>query len=149
MAIGFSANLWSAEMRRRDLIVGLGSAAVAWPAVARAQQSTKQYRICQISPWAGTEHLAKAFERHLDELGYVQGNNIRLQNLFVPPEPASIEDAIRSVLPDIDLLVVWSTLASVIAKKIVANSVPIVFLSVGVPVDIGLISTLSVRPKTC
>jgi putative tryptophan/tyrosine transport system substrate-binding protein len=130
-------------MMRREFIAGLGASAL--PIAARAQQSTKPYRICQISPWEGTEHLAKAFEGQLAELGYVQGKNIKLQNLFVSPEPTSIEDAIRSVLPDIDLLVVWSTLASVIAKKVVANSVPIVFLSVGVPVDIGLVSTLS-RP---
>jgi hypothetical protein len=38
-AIGLSANLWRAEMRRREFIAGLGAA--AWPVVARPEQPAK------------------------------------------------------------------------------------------------------------
>jgi putative tryptophan/tyrosine transport system substrate-binding protein len=62
----------------------------------------------------------------------------------VAPQPKAIEDKITEILPETDVLVVWSTVASVAAKKI-AQSIPIVFLSVGVPVDIGLIASLN-RP---
>jgi putative tryptophan/tyrosine transport system substrate-binding protein len=73
---------------------------------------------------------------------YVQGKNITLINVFVPPEAQAIEHAIRSLLPDIDLLVVRGTIGGVSAKKL-APPVPVVFLSVGAPVDIGLVESLA------
>jgi len=131
-------------VQRRDFIIVLGGAAAAWPTAALTQQSSPQIRICQLSPWEGTEHLARAFEKRLQELGYVSGKNVRLRNVFVVPQPKAIEDKITEILPDTDVLVVWSTVASVAAKKL-AQSIPIVFLSVGVPVDIGLVASLN-RP---
>jgi putative tryptophan/tyrosine transport system substrate-binding protein len=128
-------------MRRRELITLLGGAAAAWPLAARAQQS-KVWRIGQVLPLEAMGHLAKAFEQRLANLGHVQGKNITLVNLVVPPQPKAIEDGIRSLLPNIDLLVVWSTIGAVAAKKVVF-SVPVVFLSVGVPVDIGLVESLA------
>jgi len=127
-------------VKRREFIVGLGSAA-AWPLGARAQQQ-KVWRIVQVLPLDAMGNLAKALEQRLANLGYVQGRNITLTNLVVPPQPQAIEEGIRSLLPGADLLVVWSTIGSVAAKK-VAPSVPIVFLSVGVPVDIGLVESLA------
>ena len=130
-------------MQRRDFILILGGAAAAWPTAALTQQSSSQIRICQLF-LGGQEHLARALETRLQELGYVNGKNIRLRNVFVAPQPKAIEDKITEVLAETDVLVVWSTVASVAAKK-VAQSIPIVFLSVGVPVDIGLVASLN-RP---
>ena len=45
-------------------------------------------------------------------------------------------------MPQIDLLVVWGTVAGAAAKK-VAGSVPTVFISVGAPVEIGLVQSLA------
>jgi ABC-type uncharacterized transport system substrate-binding protein len=131
-------------MRRREFITLLGGTAVAWPCIALGQQ-VSQTRIVQVSPWQGTEHLARAFEQKLGELGYVNGKQIHLSNLYVPPQPDAIQTAIRGILSNVDLLVVWSTVATVNAKQVVAGSKPIIFLSVGVPVDIGLVESLS-RP---
>jgi putative ABC transport system substrate-binding protein len=55
-----------------------------------------------------------------------------------------MQDAIRSLIGEIDLLVVWGTIGAVAAKN-VAGSLPVVFLSVGAPVQIGLVQSLS-RP---
>src|SRR6516165_5773506 len=44
IALGLPANLWRAEMRRREFIAGLGSV-VLWPAVLRAQQRERVRRI--------------------------------------------------------------------------------------------------------
>ena len=130
-------------MQRRDFIILLGGAAAAWPTAALTQQSYSQIRICQLF-LGGQEHLARALEARLQELGYVNGRNISLRNFFVAPQPKAIEDKIAEILPETDVLVVWSTVASVAAKN-VARSIPIVFLSVGVPVDIGLVASLN-RP---
>ena len=46
------------------------------------------------------------------------------------------------MIPQIDLLVVWSTVGGVAAKK-VGSGLPTVFLSVGAPVDEGLVQSLA------
>jgi putative ABC transport system substrate-binding protein len=126
-------------MRRREFLGLVGGVAIGWPLPARAQQ--KVWRIGQIA--AGRPgQLLTALPQRLNDLGYVQGKNVTLQTLAVRPEPSAMEDAIRSLLPDIDLLVIWSTIGGVAAKKL-ASSVPVVFLSVGAPVDIGLVESLA------
>ena len=75
-------------------------------------------------------------------LGYAEGSNIVLISRYVAPQPEAMEAAIRELLPQIDLLVAWGTLGGVLAKKLVP-SLPVVFVSVGAPVDIGLVSSLA------
>jgi putative tryptophan/tyrosine transport system substrate-binding protein len=58
------------------------------------------------------------------------------------PTPPAAEEAVRALAPDVDLLVVWSTIGAVAAKKLV-TAIPVVFLSVGAPVDIGLVQSLA------
>lgn len=58
------------------------------------------------------------------------------------PNPEAIKDAIASLLPEIDLLVVWGTIGAAAAKSMASN-LPVVFVSVGAPVDIGLVESLS------
>jgi len=129
-------------MKRREFIILLGAA--AWPSSAHTQQSSSQIRICQLFPGEYPEHVVRALEKRLEELGYVGRKTVRLRNVFVTPQPKAIEDRITEILPETDVLVVWSTVGSVAAKKI-AQSIPVVFLSVGVPVDIGLVASLN-RP---
>jgi ABC-type uncharacterized transport system substrate-binding protein len=75
-------------------------------------------------------------------LGYVQGKNLLLLNRFAVPQPKAMEGAILSMMPDIDLLVAWGTIGGAAAKKI-ALDIPVVFASVGAPVDIGIVASLS------
>jgi putative ABC transport system substrate-binding protein len=130
-------------MRRREFMAFIGDAAVASPFALRAQQPQK-WRIGDVLP--GTQEtqgpLAEGLAQRLEDLGYVQGKNITLFNRFVRPEAEAIEDAIRSLLPNIDLLVVRGTIGAVAAKKLAA-SVPVIFISVGAPVDIGLVESLA------
>ena len=91
-------------MRRRGFVALIGCAAVAWPFALRARQPEK-WRIGDVvdGPQETAGHLVKELAQRLEDLGYVQGKNITLLNRFVPPEAAAIEDAIRSLLPNIDL----------------------------------------------
>jgi putative ABC transport system substrate-binding protein len=129
-------------MKRREF-VALISGAAAWPFALRAQQPQK-WRIGQVL--GGTQETSGRFTKglaeRLEDLAYVQGKNITLLNRVVPPEAEAVEDAIRSLLPNIDLLVVRGTIGGVAAKKL-ASFVPVVFLSVGAPVDIGLVESLA------
>src|SRR6188472_810582 len=63
-------------MRRREFITLLGGAAVAWPLAARAQQRPNMLRIGTISVLARERPTWRAFEQRLQELGYVEGENL-------------------------------------------------------------------------
>ena len=132
-------------MRRREFITLLGGAAVAWPRAVRAQQPEKAWRIGQVIVGTPTTvgHLAAALEKQLGNLGYVQGRNFTLLNRFIAiPTPKAMEEAVLALIPSVDLLAVWSTVGGVAAKKF-ASTIPVVFLAVGAPVDVGLVESLA------
>ena len=67
-------------MRRREFIALLGSAAVAWPLAARAQQPT----LPVVGFFGGdsadlTTDLLRAFRQGLKETGYVEGQNVVIE----------------------------------------------------------------------
>jgi putative ABC transport system substrate-binding protein len=61
---------------------------------------------------------------------------------YAGPQPDKLQEVIASLLPQIDLLVAWGTIAGAAAKKL-ASGVPTVFVSVGAPVEIGLVQSLA------
>ncbi|MFZ0850944.1 MAG: ABC transporter substrate-binding protein [Hyphomicrobiaceae bacterium] len=131
-------------MRRREFIL-LTGCICSWSLVAHAQQDVKKVRIGQvIGPGEAAASLASAFEQSLVALGYTDGKNISLLTRPVPPQLQALEQSIQSFAPEIDLLVVWGTVRAVAAKRSAPN-IPTVFLSVGAPVDIGLVESLA-RP---
>jgi len=130
-------------MRRRDFIAVIYGAALASPSAALAQQPGKVWRIGDVgtsTPEIG-RIFVQALEQSLTDLGYVQGRNIVLLHRFAGPQPDKIEEAIASLLPQIDLLVVWGEGA--IAAKKLAVGVPTVFISIGFPVELRLVQSLA------
>lgn len=128
------------------LITLLALATVCVPSSPGAQPAGKVWRIGRVllgTPQA-MEHLGKVIESSLAAAGYVHGRNITLAYKVAPPEPAAAEDVLRAMVPTIDLLIVGSTIGAVAARK-VTTTLPTVFLSVGDPVRIGLVSSLA-RP---
>jgi putative ABC transport system substrate-binding protein len=73
-------------LRRREFITLLGGAAVVWPLVARAQQSSSKIPVVGVLWHAGSAEeeevylsvLVKAF----NDLGYIEGKNIHLDHRF-------------------------------------------------------------------
>jgi putative tryptophan/tyrosine transport system substrate-binding protein len=133
-------------LRRREFITLVGGATAAWPFVANAQPTGKSWRIGQVIGGSAETngHFARALEQRLGELGYRLGGNLVLVTRYASPQLTAMENAIRSFISEIDLLVAWGTIGAVAAKN-VAGSLPVVFLSVGAPVEVGLVQSLS-RP---
>jgi putative tryptophan/tyrosine transport system substrate-binding protein len=133
-------------LRRREFITLVGGATAAWPFVANAQPTGKSWRIGQVIGGSAETngHFARALEQRLGELGYRLGGNLVLVTRYASPQLTAMENAIRSLISEIDLLVAWGTIGAVAAKN-VAGSLPVVFLSVGAPVEVGLVQSLS-RP---
>src|SRR5439155_1559085 len=70
------------RMKRREFIVTLGGAAIAWPLVAGAQQTAgRVYRVGYfgITSRERSLHLMRAFEEGLRSLGYRLGENVAIE----------------------------------------------------------------------
>jgi len=129
-------------MRRRDLFGAFCGMALAAPIATAAQQAGKVWRIGDL--YIGTPEVARiyaqALERSLADFGYVQGRNIVLLVRYTGPQREEMQEAIISLLPQVDLLVVRGN-AAIEARKL-AGAVPTVFISIGYPVELGLVQTL-------
>ena len=66
-------------MRRREFITLLGSAAAAWPLVARAQQSAKTIGFLGASTPSSWSSWSAAFVQRLRELGWVEGRTVAIE----------------------------------------------------------------------
>ena len=94
-------------MNRRHFIGVICSAALTSPCNADAQQPGKIWRIGVVlvtTPERGN-YLTQGLEQGLAGLGDVPGRNIVLLYRSAGPQPDKIQDAIISLLPQIDLLV--------------------------------------------
>jgi putative ABC transport system substrate-binding protein len=131
--------------RRRFLVTSL-LGAVAAPLGAGAQQAGRAWRIGHVlaSSPERVGFLAQTLESRLRERGYVHDRNIKLVHRFAPPTPGGIADVLREIIPNIDLLIVWSTIGAIAAKKLTTD-LPTIFLTVGDPIRIGLVPNLA-RP---
>jgi len=131
-------------MKRRHFIGVICSAALASPCNADAQQPGRIWRIGVVlvtTPERG-RYLTQGLEQGLAGLGDVPGRNIVLLYQSASPQPDKIQNAIVSLLPQIDLLVAQGTVGGVAAKKVAAG-MPTVFVGVGAPVEIGLVQSLA------
>jgi putative tryptophan/tyrosine transport system substrate-binding protein len=127
-------------VKRRDFIAG--SAGLLLYAGSRRAMAAKQWRIGEVFGGNPGQIFASALGQALLDLGNVDGKDIRLQTRFAAPSPDGQKEVILALLPDIDLLVVHGTLGGAVAKSVVSN-IPVVFISVGAPVDIGLVQSLA------
>ena len=68
-------------MRRRDFIRAVAGSAVAWPMGAAAQQTSKVWRVGMLETTSRTLNApnVNAFRRGLQELGYVEGQNLVIE----------------------------------------------------------------------
>ena len=86
-------------MRRREFITLVGGAATAWPLAARAQQAERMRRIgvlMGVADDAQGQVRVKAFQQGLQELGWIEGRNVRIdiagpavtQPAYAPTRPS-------------------------------------------------------------
>ena len=136
-------------MKRREFILALGGAAVAWPLTARAQQK-RIPRLCFLTFDPGTLRTRSprfdGFFQGLQDLGYVNARNIEISYLSADNNgdrfPALIDECL-SLRPDV--IAVTTTPAAHLLRK-AARDIPIVMVALGDPLGTGLVDSLS-RPS--
>jgi putative ABC transport system substrate-binding protein len=130
-------------MKRRDFIAALGGAA-AWPVVARGQQP-KMPHIGYLSPATGRNPIDEAFEEGLRQLGWAKDQNIKIEYRYTGGRQDAVSPLVAEVVGlGVNVLVTWGPPLSLATKR-ATTQIPLVFLIVFDPVDIGLVSNLA-RP---
>ena len=133
-------------MRRREFITLLGGAAAAWPLAARAQQADRVRRVGVLVNLEADdpESLArsKAFLRGLQEKGWIDGHNIRIDYRWVTDNLSKYAAELLALSPDV---VLANANPSLSAFQNLSRTIPIVFVAASDPVNSGAVESLS-RP---
>jgi putative ABC transport system substrate-binding protein len=132
---------------RRAFIGTLAGGLLAAPLVAEAQQAEKVYRIGYLGGQSESvdEPFLAAFRQGMQRLGYADGRNLVLVTRFAKGQfdrfPPLAHELVR-LNPDVLFV---GTVVGTRAAKAATATVPIVFVQVGDPVGVGLITSLA-RP---
>ena len=136
-------------MRRREFVIFLGRAAVAWPFAACAQQPERMRRIGVLTGIAGEDAQTKvriaAFLQELQKFGWTEGHNLRIDlrggagNIVATRKYAT---ELVALAPDV-ILASGTTPVALLLEA--THTVPIVFTIVVDPMGAGFIEKLS-RP---
>jgi putative ABC transport system substrate-binding protein len=132
-------------MKRRDFIVGLGSAA-AWPLAARAQQRSIPLigYLSGETPSTNANRVA-AFHKGLEEAGFVEGRNVFIEYRWADGKFDRLQGLVIDLIDLRPTIMVVSPSSAAIAAKAATTTIPIVFQGGGDAVDFGLIDSLN-RP---
>jgi putative ABC transport system substrate-binding protein len=137
-------------MRRRDFIALLGGAAAACPLTARAQSTKSVMRVgvLQVQPESDPDFHSwrMLFAARLKELGWSDGANLRIEYRFGTGEVAGLARVAKELVelhPDAIFAI---TALSAITLRQYTLTIPTVFVQVGDPVSLGLVTNLA-RPN--
>jgi putative tryptophan/tyrosine transport system substrate-binding protein len=124
-------------MRRREFMTLLGGA-VAWPPVARAQQSKKLPTIGVMGSATplSWRHWVAAFVQRLGELGWSEGRTVAIEYRWAEGHTERfLEMATEFAQMNVDVIVTAAN--GVLPAKRATSTIPIVFVIVNDPVRTG------------
>ena len=138
------------QMRRRDFITALGTAAT-WPLAARAQQPAKMKRIAFVHPSNKVSEISvsgrpyyRAFFEELNRLGYVEGQNLGVERYSGEGRPERYAELARDVVNTHPDLIVAVAARLSLNFKMATTTIPIVSL-INDPIALGLVASIA-RP---
>jgi putative ABC transport system substrate-binding protein len=133
-------------MRRREFITLLGGA-TTWPLAARAQQGDRIRRVGVLTGTRADDPVSNprraAFEQSLQQLGWTQGRNVRIDYRFAAGDAATSRkqaEELVALAPDV---IVCTGSFSTGQLLRVTRTVPVVFAIVPDPVGSGFVDSLS------
>jgi putative tryptophan/tyrosine transport system substrate-binding protein len=135
------------HIRRREFIFTLGGAAAAWPLAARAQQSTMPViGFLNIGSSRAFSAFLAAFHQGLNSAGYIEGRNVAIEYRWADGDFALLrEQANDLVRRNVTLIVATGGLVVARVAKDATNTIPLIFIGGGYPVEEGLVTSVN-RP---
>jgi putative tryptophan/tyrosine transport system substrate-binding protein len=132
-------------MRRRDFLTLLGGG-VAWPLAVRAQQPAMPVigYLSVGTPGEGIGTLA-GFRKGLSEMGYVEGRSVAIEFRWAQNEASRLPELAADLVRRRVAVVAALGGNAALAVKASTSTIPIVFISAGDPVQLGIVASLT-RP---
>ena len=133
-------------MRRREFIALFGSAGVAWPLAARAQQPSNPFRIGYVPLGLATnatdQTYVEAFRKGLLDVGLIENRDVTIDVTWVANE-SDYSQAVGQLLQrGAMLLVTGGSTATAVAQRH-TSTIPIIFAPAGNPVGTKFVASLS------
>jgi putative ABC transport system substrate-binding protein len=134
-------------MRRRDFLKVICVSGLAWPAIALGQQSSKKIPVVGVLWHAGRAEEEDVFlavvQKAFNDLGYVEGKNIRLEHRFPAEKPERFRVLAQELVEaKCDAIIGVTGLGAVELHK-ATKTIPVVFILVADPVGAGLVASLA------
>jgi len=132
------------KLKRREFITLLGGAAAVWPFAARAQQRAISVigLLSSRSPAVDTPLIA-LIRQGLNETGFVEGQNVTLDYRWAEGQYDRLAGlAADLVRRQVAVIVTIGGEVSALAAKAASATIPIVFVSGGDPITMGLVKSL-------
>ena len=138
------------SLHRRDVLTLAGAAAVSaslQPSVACAQStsSVKRVGVLQVQPESDPDFHGwrMIFAARLKELGWSEGQNLRIEYRFGSGEAANIAPVAKDLVDQHPDVLFAITALSAIPLRQYTLTIPTVFVQVGDPVSLGLVINLA------
>jgi putative tryptophan/tyrosine transport system substrate-binding protein len=134
-------------MRRRELMLLLGSAITAAPPVRAQQKAMPVVGYLASSTPAANVLTLPAFLRGLSETGYVEGQKVFIEYRWAEDHYDRLPAlAAELAAAQVDVIVSTGGVTGALAAKNATSTVPIVFITGDDPVERGLVTSLA-RPS--
>jgi putative ABC transport system substrate-binding protein len=130
-------------MDRRKWVGAMGYGLIVASQTIRAQPAGRVYRIGYLRGGDAVA-LPKVFWEAMQEHGWVEGQNVRVESRFAPDVDQVAALAREFVRSKVDLIMTGGTQASEAAKQ-TTSAIPVVFAVGDDPVETGLVASLA-RP---
>ena len=133
-------------MRRREFIILLSGVSAAWPG-SGSGQADKAIRI-GLLPFGSPSNdydksLVEAFRLGLRQAGLIEGRDIVLDIVWTSGSDADTDKAVTDLIGRGAALLVPTGSTASVATRRHTSTIPIVFVSVGNPVAMGLVENLA------
>src|SRR5262245_28198087 len=138
--------LMAIHIRRREFIVAVGSATVAWPLTALAQQAAMpMVGFLRSTPATGFAYIVDPFRQGLNDAGFVEGKNVIIEYRWADNQEDRLPGLAADLMQRQVAVIVGAGVPAAQAGKAATATTPIVFVIGADPIRVGLVASIN-RP---